>query len=119
VVDDNVDAADALGRLLSRFWGQDARVAYDGPAALEIARSFRPEVVLLDIGLPGMDGCEVARRLRGEPESADALLVAVTGWGQELDREMSRGAGFDHHLVKPVEPERLREILATAAVPIA
>ncbi len=66
VVDDNVDAANVLGRLLARLWGQDVRVAYDGPSALEVARSFRPEVVLLDIGLPGMDGCEVARRLRGE-----------------------------------------------------
>jgi PAS domain S-box-containing protein len=116
VVDDNVNAADSLGRLLSRFWGQEVRVAYDGPAALEVARSFRPEVVLLDIGLPGMDGCEVARRLRGEQGLADALLVAVTGWGQESDREMSRAAGFDHHLVKPVELEMLREVLSTAAI---
>jgi PAS domain S-box-containing protein len=116
VVDDNVNAADSLGRLLSRSWGQEVRVAYDGPTALEVARSFRPEVVLLDLGLPGMDGCEVARRLRGEPGSADALLVAVTGWGQESDREMSRAAGFDHHLVKPVEMEMLLEVLSTAAV---
>jgi PAS domain S-box-containing protein len=116
VVDDNVDAADSMGRLLSRIWGQDVRVAYDGPAALEVARSFRPEVVLLDLGLPGMDGCEVARQLRGEPGLADALLVAVTGWGQESDREMSRAAGFDLHLVKPVQLEMLREVLTTAAV---
>jgi PAS domain S-box-containing protein len=113
VVDDNVDAADSLGRLLSRFWSQDVRVVYDGPAAVEVARSFRPEVVFLDLGLPGMDGCEVARRLRCEPGLAGALLVALTGWGQESDREMSRAAGFDQHLVKPVEVKMLREVLST------
>src|SRR5262249_61628862 len=101
VVDDNVNAADSLGRLLARFLGQEVRVAYDGPAALEVARWFRPEVVLLDLGLPGMDGCEVARRLRREHGLADAPLGAGTGWGQESDREMSRAAGFDHHLVHP------------------
>jgi two-component system CheB/CheR fusion protein len=119
VVDDNVDAADGLGRLLSRVWGQEVRVVYDGPAALVSAESFRPEVVLLDLGLPGMDGYEVARRLRGEPEFADVLLVAVTGWGQDSDRQMSKQAGFDHHLVKPVDLERLRGLLTTAAVAVA
>ncbi len=116
VVDDNVDAADGLGRLLSQSCGQEVRVAYDGPTALEEARAFRPEVVLLDIGLPGMDGCEVARRLRREPVTADVLLVAVTGWGQESDREMSRAAGFDRHLVKPVPLEELRGLLADAVL---
>jgi PAS domain S-box-containing protein len=114
VVDDNVDAADSLGRLLSRFWSQDVRVVYDGPAAMEVARSFRPEVVFMDLGLPGMDGCEVARRLRCEPGLDGALLVALTGWGQESDRQMSRAAGFDQHLVKPVEVKMLREVLRAA-----
>ena len=116
VVDDNVNAADTLGRLLSRHWGHEVRVAYDGPTALEVARSFQPEVVLLDLGLPGMDGCEVARRLRDDPGMAGAVLVAVTGWGQESDRELSRSAGCDHHLVKPVGLETLGEVLSTAAV---
>lgn len=115
VVDDNVDAADSLGRLLSRLWGQVVRVAYDGPSALEIAQSFRPEVVLLDIGLPGMDGCEVARRLRREVDTADALLIAVTGWGQERDRLQVKAAGFNHHLVKPIEPDRLKALLMASA----
>ncbi len=114
VVDDNVDAADSLGRLLARIYGQEVRVAHDGPSALRSAEEFRPEVVLLDIGMPGMDGYEVARRLRGRPDSSAATLVALTGWGQESDRQKSRLAGIDHHLVKPVEPETLRDILATS-----
>ncbi len=117
VVDDNVDAAVSLGRLLSRLYGQEVRVAHDGPSALGCAEEFRPEVVLLDIGMPGMDGYEVARRLRARPESARALLVALTGWGQESDRQKSRQAGIDHHLVKPVEPETIREILAARDEP--
>ncbi len=114
VVDDNVDAAVSLGRLLTRIFGQDVCVAHDGPSALRSAEEFRPEVVLLDIGMPGMDGYEVARRLRDRPDSSCATLVALTGWGQESDRQKSRLAGIDHHLVKPVEPETLRDILATS-----
>jgi CheY-like chemotaxis protein len=87
------------------------RVAHDGPEALTVAGEFRPEVVLLDIGLPGMDGNEVARRLRGRPEFEEALIVALTGWGQEADVERSRAAGFDHHLVKPADPEAIIELL--------
>ena len=117
VVDDNVDAAVTLGKLLTRIYGQDVRVAHDGPSALRGAEEFRPEVVLLDIGMPGMDGYEVARRLRARPESSGVLLVALTGWGQESDRQRSRQAGIDHHLVKPVEPEVLRQILATRGEP--
>jgi CheY-like chemotaxis protein/two-component sensor histidine kinase len=104
VVDDNGDAADSLGRLLARPWRHEARVACDGPSALSLARSFHPQIVLLDIGLPGMDGCEVARRLRANPEAAEALLVAVTGWGQGRDRLQVRQAGFDHHLVSRSTP---------------
>ena len=111
VVDDNVDAARSLARLLARLYGQEVRVAHDGPEALAVAGEFRPEVVLLDIGLPGMDGNEVARRLRGRPEFEKTLLVALTGWGQEADVERSRSAGFDHHLVKPASPEAILELL--------
>ena len=87
------------------------RVAHDGPAALAVAEAFRPEVVLLDIGLPGMDGYEVARRLRGRPEFERALIVALTGWGQEADVRAVQGGGFDHHLVKPADPEAILELL--------
>ena len=111
VVDDNVDAARSLARLLTRVYGQEVRVAHDGPEALAVAGEFRPEVVLLDIGLPGMDGNEVARRLRGRPEFEKTLIVALTGWGQEEDVARSREAGFDHHLVKPANPDAIRELL--------
>ncbi len=105
VVDDNVDAAVSLGMLL-KLAGQDVRVAYDGPAALRQASDFRPELVLLDIGMPGMDGYEVCRRLRRESALERTTVVALTGWGQDEDRRRSHEAGFDHHIVKPVEPER-------------
>jgi PAS domain S-box-containing protein len=110
VVDDNQDAADSLALLL-RLAGQDAWTAYDGPSALVRAREFRPEVVFLDIGMPGMDGYEVARQLRASPELPGIKLVALTGWGQEEDRRRSAEAGFDRHMVKPVEPEALRKAL--------
>ena len=112
VVDDNVDAARSLGRVLSKLYNQEVRVAHDGPEALAVAGEFRPEVVLLDIGLPGMDGNEVARRLRERPEFEKTLIVALTGWGQESDVERSRAAGFDYHLVKPANPEDILELLA-------
>ncbi len=111
VVDDNTDAADSLGLLLELL-GQKVRVAHDGPTALLIAQAFRPEVVFLDIGMPGMDGYEVARRLRRQPECKSSLLVALTGWGQDADRRRSAEAGFDHHLVKPAEPALLEKLLA-------
>jgi two-component system CheB/CheR fusion protein len=111
VVDDNLDAANSLARLLKRLYGQDVRVAHDGPAALESAAEFRPEIVLLDIGMPGMDGYEVARRLRDEPEHAALKIVALTGWGQEADRLRSKAVGFDHHLVKPVDPDDVCRLL--------
>ena len=94
VVDDNVDAAVSLARLLARLYGQEVRVAHDGPEALAVAGEFRPEVVLLDIGLPGMDGYEVARRLRERPEFEGTLLVALTGWGQEADVAEVQGGGL-------------------------
>lgn len=111
VVDDNVDAAESL-MMMMKILGQDVRVAFDGRSALDIAAEFRPELVFLDIGMPEMDGYEVARRIRGEPLTRDARLVALTGWGQHEDRELSRQAGFDEHLVKPADPAALERALA-------
>jgi PAS domain S-box-containing protein len=111
VVEDNVDAADSLALVL-RLRGHEALVAYDGVTALELARLRRPEVILLDVGLPGgLDGHEVARRLRREPALAGVLLVALTGWGQEEDRRRALESGFDRFLVKPVEPRTLERLL--------
>jgi len=111
VVDDNRDAADSLAMLL-QLAGQDVRAAYDGPSALAQAQEFRPELVFLDIGMPGMDGYQVVRRLRERPGPENMLLVAVTGWGQEEDRRRSQEAGFDGHMVKPAEPETLHQFIA-------
>ena len=110
VVDDNVDAATTLQMLL-RSLGHETRVAHDGMTALEIAREFRPEVILLDIGMPGLDGYEVARRLRAMNHGQTFRIVAITGWGQEADRMRSKEAGFDLHLVKPVDPGVLVSVL--------
>ena len=110
IVDDNRDAARTL-ELLLRSLGHETRVAYDGAEALAAAPSFEPHVVLLDIGLPGIDGYEVARRLRAMRELERVRIVAITGWGQEADRQRSREAGFDLHLVKPVDPNELARIL--------
>ena len=110
IVDDNRDAADSLGMLM-KVMGNDTRVAYDGREALTTASQFHPEVVLLDIGLPTMSGYEVARELRRRPGGAAMLLIATTGWGQPSDKEQSREAGFDHHLVKPVDPATLLKLL--------
>ena len=114
VVDDNVDQADSTALLL-RVSGYEVHVAYSGPTALEAAAQHRPDLVLMDIGLPGMDGYEVARRLRQQASLKDTVLVAMTGYGQESDRQRSQGVGFDHHLVKPVNPHELEAILATLA----
>jgi PAS domain S-box-containing protein len=111
VVDDNVDSADSLAKLLLML-GYETRVAHDGHAALRAARDFRPRVSLLDIGLPGLTGLEVARRIRELDGGDRMLLVALSGWGQEDDRKRSREAGFDHHFVKPVDIEVLTELLA-------
>ncbi|HKB06523.1 MAG TPA: GAF domain-containing protein [Gemmataceae bacterium] len=111
VVDDNRDAADSLTVLLTML-GHDVRTAHDGLAAVAAAREFRPEVVLMDIGMPRLNGYEAARRIRAEPWGRGMILAAVTGWGQEADRRRSKEAGFDHHLVKPVEPAAVRQVLA-------
>jgi PAS domain S-box-containing protein len=111
VVDDNADSAETMATLL-QIWGHDVRIAGDGPAALALATDQRPDVVLLDIGLPGMTGYEVAERLRQLPDMADAVLVAMTGYGQEDDRQKSREAGFTLHLVKPIQPDTLHSLFA-------
>jgi len=106
VVEDNVDSAETLQMLLTHV-GHEVAVVNDGRVAVEAALSFRPNVILLDIGLPGIDGFRLARKLRSLPETSGARLIAVSGYGQDRDREMSRAAGFDLHLVKPVDPQRL------------
>ena len=111
VVDDNVDGAESLALLL-KMLGHAVFIAHNGPAALESARTMLPEIILLDIGLPGMNGYEVARKLRQQPEIETVLLVAVTGYGQEEDRRRSKNAGFDRHLVKPLTPDDLDKLLA-------
>ncbi|MHB8815316.1 MAG: response regulator [Steroidobacteraceae bacterium] len=110
VVDDNKDAAESMSMLLE-MWGHDVAYACDGPSALETAEQWQPQAVFLDIGLPGMDGYEVAERLRELPHAKDAVLIAITGYGQEDDRVRSRRAGIDHHLVKPVAPDALRSLI--------
>ena len=112
VVDDNVDAAETMAMLLD-LSGHDARAAFGGQEALDVALSFRPDVVFLDIGLPGMNGYEVARRLLADPATASAKLIALTGWGTEDDIRKSKMAGFHAHLTKPVDPEAVDAVLAT------
>jgi signal transduction histidine kinase/BarA-like signal transduction histidine kinase len=110
VVDDNVDAAEALGELLRDF-GHEVATAHDGTRALDHARLHRPDIVLLDIGMPEMDGYEVAKRIRGDLGLADALLIALTGYGEDRDRRLAREAGFDQHVTKPVDASKLEELL--------
>jgi PAS domain S-box-containing protein len=111
VVDDNHDAADSLGLLL-QFLGADVMVVHDGHAALAAIKTFKPAVVLLDLGMPGMNGLEVARRMREDPEARGITLVALTGWGQREDRRRTSEAGFDYHLVKPADVGMLQSILS-------
>ncbi len=111
VVDDNKDSAATLGMLL-RMKGNDIRSAHDGLEALEVAEAFRPEIVLLDIGLPKLNGYDVARRIRQQPWGQGMTLVALTGWGQDEDRRLSQESGFNFHVVKPVELEALERLLA-------
>lgn len=112
VVDDNVDSTSVVAMLLKAS-GHDVRTAHDGPPAIETALDYRPHVVLLDIGLPGMNGFEVAKRLRQKSELGNAVLVAITGYGQEADRQRSLEAGFDYHLVKPADFDKVQQILAS------
>lgn len=115
IVDDNVDAAESMEMLL-KVTGHDVRMVHDGQAALETALDYRPSVMVCDIGLPGLNGYEVAKRIRQDPILNHIVLVALTGYGQELDRETSLQAGFDHHMVKPAGFAQLQQILATVAV---
>jgi PAS domain S-box-containing protein len=110
VVDDNRDAAMSMGMLL-KVLGSDVRVEFSGPDALSAMAEYRPAIVLLDIGMPGMDGYEVARRIRQQPEYKDVTLIALTGWGQESDRRRSQSAGFDYHLTKPADINVLETLL--------
>jgi len=110
IVDDNRDGAQGLAMMLD-LEGHEVRTAADGPEALAIAEEFHPQVVLLDIGMPGMDGYETARRLRSRPWAHSLLLCAQTGWGQEDDKRRARSAGFDRHLVKPIDPAELNRLM--------
>jgi PAS domain S-box-containing protein len=114
VVDDNKDAGDTLDLLLQSM-GQQVRTVYDGPSAIAIAQTFRPDIVLLDIGMPQMSGYEVARAIQSAQGDARPVLVAITGWGQESDKERANEAGFQYHFVKPISENVLREILAQVA----
>jgi DNA-binding response OmpR family regulator len=113
VVDDNQDAADSLAMLLG-VRGEDVRIAYDGAKALEVERDFKPDVVLLDIGLPAVSGYDVAERIR-EKRGDKVLIVAITGWGQEKDLRRAEDAGIDHHFTKPVDFEALVALIERAA----
>ena len=112
IADDNHDAAQALGMFL-QMANHDVHVAGDGAAALQLAGQVRPDVAVLDIGMPGLTGYEVAERIRAEPWGRGMLLIAVTGWGQNSDKEKAQMAGFDHHLTKPMDPTDLEQLLAT------
>ena len=114
VIDDNEDAAEMCATFLE-LAGQDVRRAYNGRSALALAEAFRPRVALLDIGLPDISGYEVARALRRAPWATNLLLVAVTGWGQDQDKQRALDAGFDHHLTKPIEPDELERLLQSIA----
>jgi CheY-like chemotaxis protein len=114
VVDDNRDGADMLALRL-KLAGQDVLTAYDGRSAIALAKANRPDLVLLDIGLPEMDGYAVARELRAAEETRAAILVAVTGFGTDDDRARAAAAGFDHHVVKPIDTHQLKMILAAGA----
>ena len=115
VVDDNADAATTMGRLLS-LRGHQVQVVHDGTAALARIEPFGPHVVLLDLGMPGMDGLETAERIRIGPPGDQPVLIAITGWGQEQDRRLTQAAGFTAHLTKPVNLDQLEAVLSQIAV---
>jgi CheY-like chemotaxis protein len=112
IADDNQDAADSLSMLL-QLAGHDVRVAHLGRAALALAEAFRPDTAVLDIGMPDLSGYEVAQMLRREPWATKMQLIALTGWGQHDDRRRAMEAGFDHHLVKPVDTDQLRGLIVS------
>jgi CheY-like chemotaxis protein/two-component sensor histidine kinase len=110
VVDDNVDSASSLAMMLD-LMGNDVRTAHDGLEAVAAAAAYRPDLILLDVGMPKLNGYEACRRIREQPWGKGILIAAVTGWGQEEDHHRSRDAGFDHHLIKPVAPETVEKLL--------
>jgi CheY-like chemotaxis protein len=112
VADDNVDSATSLALMLE-FMGNDVRTAHDGLAAVAGAAELRPDLILLDIGMPGLNGYDACREIRRQPWGNGVVIVALTGWGQEEDKRRSREAGFDQHLVKPVEPTALDRLMAS------
>ena len=114
VVDDSVDSAESMSLVLG-IGGHEVRVEHNGPDALRAAEEYRPDVVLMDIGMPGMNGYEVARKMRESPAMRQAALIAMTGYGRQADRDQSKAAGFNHHLVKPVDFDTLHNLLSTAA----
>jgi CheY-like chemotaxis protein len=110
-MDDNEDAAESLALIL-QIMGHEVRTAYDGEAGVVAAEAFRPHVILMDLGMPRLNGYEAARRIRAEAWGAGPVLVALTGWGTDDDRRRTRDAGFDHHLVKPVAADALTRLIA-------
>jgi CheY-like chemotaxis protein len=110
VVEDNTDTALAMGEVLE-IWGHEVRLAYDGLSAIEVAQAYQPQVILLDIGLPGMDGLQVARALRLQPQFAETLLVATSGYGQAHDLQRSLDSGMNHHFTKPIQLPELEALL--------
>ncbi|HMC16510.1 MAG TPA: ATP-binding protein, partial [Albitalea sp.] len=116
VADDNVDFATSLSHLLEGM-GHEVTVTHDGASALEIAAILRPQFSFLDIGMPGLNGYELARRMRQHQDTRDSVLIAVTGWGQDKDRQRARASGFDHHLVKPIDVKQLQQVLNGGAQP--
>lgn len=114
IVEDNQDAGE-MYRLLVELAGHEAMLAENGKAGLELLKSARPDIALVDIGLPGLDGYEVARRFRAEPGGDGVVLVALTGYSAAADRDRARQAGFDIHLIKPVDPQALKLLLDSAA----
>ena len=113
LADDNRDAAESLAIIL-RLEGHEVDLAHDGQAALRAFAEHRPDVALLDIGMPKTNGLDVARQIRATPAGKDVLLIAITGWAQDADKEQSRAAGFDHHLTKPIEPDTLIGLLGAS-----
>lgn len=114
VVDDNRDGADSTAMML-KIMGNETRTAYDGLQAFQAAADFQPDIVLLDLGLPTLSGCEVCRRIRSEPWGKEMTIFAVTGWSQDDDHHNTQAAGFNHHLVKPVDPMALLKLIAVSS----
>ena len=112
IADDNEDSAQSFAMLLS-FSGHEVKIAHDGAEALDAVRNFRPDVAFLDIGMPGLTGYEVAQAVRAEPWGSEVTLIAVTGWGQPDDKQRAHTAGFDRHLVKPIDPDEVDRLLVS------